>query len=333
MKIKNYINRIAFILDESSSMNHLRDTVIQVVDAQVKHLAETSKQMDQETRVSVYSFSDDIRNLIWDKDCLRLPSLKGIYKPNGCTNLIEATLKVIEDFKKSVPLYGEASNVIFCLSDGQCNRNTHLANNLREEITNLPEEWTIVFLAPDAVSIAEAKRYGFPANNIQRWETTKKGLEEVGEKLKTATQNFMVARSQGIRSTKSLFTLDASNLTKSQVINNLIELSPREYDVIPVRKDAPIKEYVENYTKTPYTIGSGFYFLNKKEAIQPNKAICIRNKMNGKVYSGNNARKLIGLPDYEVKVEPANHGDYEIFVKSSSVNRKLIKGTDLIIIK
>src|SRR5688572_10516672 len=102
--IKNYINHIVFVLDESSSMGHLTQKVIEVFDGQIKHLATRSQEMDQETRVSVYNFNDNTRNIVYDKDVLRLPSLKGHYSPSGCTALLGATLKALEDLKETPEL-------------------------------------------------------------------------------------------------------------------------------------------------------------------------------------------------------------------------------------
>lgn len=331
--IVNYVNRIAFILDESSSMSHLKNDIIRVFDSQINHLAEMSKRLNQETRVSLYTFSDNVRNLIWEKDVLRLPSIKDHYNPSGCTALIDATLKVILDYEKTPQIYGDYAQVLFCLSDGECNRNEHLADDLKRKINSLPENWTVVFLAPNASGIVEAKRYGFPAQNIQVWSTNQKGLNEIGENIRKVTENFMVARSQGVRGTKSLFKLDASNLTTTAVKSKLQELSPKDYEVLPVRQEGPIREYVEKFTGKPFTIGSGYYQLTKKETIQASKNVCIRNKKNGKVFSGPNARQLLGLPNAEIKVAPEFSADFDIYVQSSSVNRKLIKGTDLIILK
>ena len=39
------------------------------------------------------------------------------------------------------------------------------------------------------------------------------------------------------------------------------------------------------------------------------------------------------LPDYEIKVSPESHGNFKIFTQSSSVNRKLLKGTQLLVLK
>jgi len=41
---------------------------------------------------------------------------------------------------------------------------------------------------------------------------------------------------------------------------------------------------------------------------------------------------LLGLPDYEVKVNPAATPDFTIFIQSTSVNRKLLADTNLLIL-
>jgi hypothetical protein len=52
------------------------------------------------------------------------------------------------------------------------------------------------------------------------------------------------------------------------------------------------------------------------------------------IYGGNAARSLIGLPyGAEAKVEPGNHANYDIFVQSTSTNRKLVRGTKLLVLR
>jgi hypothetical protein len=332
--INNYINHIVFVLDESSSMSHLQNKVIDVTDKQIAHLAARSKELDQETRVSVYNFAETTRNVVYDKDVLRLPSLRNHYSPNGCTALIAATRTAISDLQQTAQLYGDHAFLIYVLTDGENNRGNNLANTLKKEIEALPDNWTLAVLVPDQNGVFSAKSFGFPAQNISVWDATSaKGVEDVGSVVRKATDTFMTNRSLGIRGSKSLFTVDAKTLTKSAVSKNLDELKASEFELIPVRKDSPIREYVEKFLGS-YTVGSGYYQLTKKETVQTNKNVCIRDKKNGKVYAGDNARKLLGLPDFEVKVAPETHGAaYDIYIQSNSVNRKLVKGTDLIILK
>jgi hypothetical protein len=143
----------------------------------------------------------------------------------------------------------------------------------------------------------------------------------------------MKARATGVRGTKNLFDLDITKLTKSAVMNSLNELNPTDYHLLPVQTDSVIKPFVESWTKVSYVNGSAYYQLTKPEKVQSYKQIAIQDKVNGKIYSGVNARTMLNLPAQEVKVNPASHGTYDIFVQSTSFNRKLIKGTKLLVIK
>jgi uncharacterized protein YegL len=331
--MKNYVNHVVFVIDRSGSMSGLKNDTIKVFDDQIQQLAISSKQFDQETRVSVYVFDDRVECLVYDMDCLRLPSLAKLYTIGGNTALIDATLKSIDDLEKTATLYGDHAFLVYVLTDGEENASSKSGTTLIRKLESLPENWTVAVLVPSALGLNSAKRFGFPAQNIQIWSTTSEGIREVGAVLSKSTSNFMRARSTGVRGTKSLFTVDASTIKASAVQSKLDELNAAEYGLFPVRRDAVIKDFVESWTSKPYVVGSAYYMLHKPEAIQANKQICIQNKNNGRVYAGANARKLLALPDYEVKVNPITYGDFNIFVQSTSVNRKLPSGTMVIVRK
>jgi hypothetical protein len=65
--------------------------------------------------------------------------------------------------------------------------------------------------------------------------------------------------------------------------------------------------------------------------VEAQKEIVVRNVSSGKLYGGRNARHLLSLPDYTVKVAPDKYSNYEIFVQSTSVNRKLVPGTTVLV--
>jgi hypothetical protein len=50
------------------------------------------------------------------------------------------------------------------------------------------------------------------------------------------------------------------------------------------------------------------------------------------VYMGEDARRMLGLPTSGVaKVRPGNHSSFDVFVQSTSLNRKLVRGTKLLV--
>jgi hypothetical protein len=59
--------------------------------------------------------------------------------------------------------------------------------------------------------------------------------------------------------------------------------------------------------------------------------IAIRARNTGKIFAGADARKMIGLPtDQNARLHPGDHGEYDIFIQSESVNRKLVAGTGVL---
>ncbi len=333
--IQSFINHVVFVLDQSTSMRNHAAEVIRVFDAQIAHLARRSKELDQETRVSVYTFADTVNCLIYDKDVLRLPSLSSHYQPHGNTALIDGTLKAIEDLEKTATLYGDHAFLCYTLTDGEENKSRTPAAQLMSKIRALPENWTLAVFVPNASGVHEAKKLGFSAGNVSVWNAdSKEGVSESGAVMQRSTDTFMRARSTGVRGTKNLFDLDVSKVSTAAVRNNLTELSPRDYSVFPVSRKVAIKDFVESWIKPePYRIGSAYYPLTKPESVQYHKQICIQSKQTGKVYGGSAARQMLGLPDHEVKVTPASHPDWNVFVQSTSLNRNLVPGTNLLVMK
>jgi hypothetical protein len=337
--INNKITHVALIIDESMSMSHHRDELIKVVDGQVQYLARRSQELDQETRVSIYTFSNQVRCLVYEKDVLRLPSIANLYRPDGMTALIDATLQALDDLSKTPELYGEHAFLAFALTDGQENKSRSQPHQLAEALRRLPDHWTVGVLVPDMMGKHDAQQYGFPAANIAIWDAdTAAGVQEAGQVIQQATENFMTGRSRGVRGTKELFSIGTEKINRKTVASNLTPLTEWQYDLVPVFKDAPIREYIES-RGMPYNIGKCFYQLMKTETIQSGKQIAIREKKDpnrrglDKVYVGDQARQILGLPDVDVRVKPDTNPDYDVFVQSTSVNRKLIRDTDVLVLR
>lgn len=330
--MSNVINHVLFCLDASYSMKGLRDTTVKVFDNQVKHLAELSRNLNQEIRITVYSFDDDVKNLIFDMDVFRVPSIDSLYHIGGNTVLLDATIKGVTDLKQTLTLYGEHTFLGFVLTDGEENRSKNKPADLQKLFNTLPDNWTLAILVPNQTGKFTAEKYGFPKDNIQIWDTTTDGLEKASDIVRAATTEYIKSTSTGVRSSKNMFSVDTSNLKADVIKKKLKELKSSEYSIFPVTAKVAVKPFVEGWTKD-YVIGSAYYQLSKTEKIQPNKQIVVQHKMNGKVYGGSEGRNLLGLPNYEVKVNPVDHKDYIIYVQSASVNRWLVPGTNLLVMK
>ena len=327
------INHISFILDKSGSMSGLTQDTIRVFDAQIKHLAKRSQELDQETRVSVYVFNNNVECIIFDKDVMRLPSIASEYVPTGGTALIDATQKAIDDLKKTAQLYGDHAFLAYVLTDGEENQSRTTSSVLASTIKSLADNWTVAVLVPNALGVSEAKKHGFSADNIMVWDTTAKGIEEVNKTITAVTEQYMQNRSKGIRGSTSLFKLDTSKISSRKISDTLTGLDPSKYLLIDVNQYVAIKPYVEAVTKKPYVKGAAYYQLTKKEEVQAYKQVCVQNKLSKRVYSGDEARNILGLPNNTVNVKPEDAGKFNIFIQSTSINRKLITNTQVLILK
>lgn len=332
----NYINHIALVLDASGSMGRFERDVVAVADNQIKHLAQRSKELDQETRVTVYTFdyADNIRCVFYDKDVLRMPSLAGHYSANGSTALIDATVKALDDLSKTPELYGDHAFLAYVLTDGAENSSRAFSHyDLERRLQKLPENWTVAAFVPNQTGKFEAKKFGFPSDNIAIWDTSAKGIAEVGETIRRATENFMTSRAVGVRGSRNLFNMDSAvaNVSRSDV-QALDKLHFGQYRFLDVKREGQIADFVEREMKRAYRLGEAFYQLSKPEKVQPGKTIALMDKKSKSVFTGVNARSVLGLPNHEVKVAPASHPDYDIFIQSTSTNRKLVPGTKLLLI-
>jgi hypothetical protein len=263
-------------------------------------------------------------------DVMRFKSLEGYYQIGGNTALIDAVIKSAEDNKKLPELYGDHAFLQYVITDGQENRSKNTAERLRNLLQGLPDNWTTACLVPDRSGATYAERFGFNGGSISVWDVNaSNAFDKVGAQFSKTLDNYMQMRSTGVRGTKGLFTLNTDGLTKT----NLNEIPGRYYDIYPVRKDSPIKEYVEAFSGEKYRLGSTYYQPVKPVKIQDYKGILVQDIKNGRVYEGNNIRQLLGIPNETVEVNPGQHKDWRIFVQSTSTNRKLFADTFILVMR
>lgn len=328
---QGYINHIVIVIDSSGSMAPLQSQVIKVIDGQISHLAQRSKELDQETRATVYLFNTGSKCVYYDKDVLRVPSIQQHYRPAGGTALIDAAMKAILDLEQTPELYGDHAFLVYVITDGQENSSKIFRSaTLEQKLKSLKDNWTVAVMVPDQFGVHEAKKFGFPSGNIQVWNSAG-GMAEVERVVRQSTDSFMAARATGVRGTKALFQVDTTNLDKKTVNTTLRRLSA--YDLLDVDRAESIAEFVEYKTGIAYRRGSAFYQLTKPEEVQHHKDVCVVDRNSGAVYGGSEARSLLGLPPYDIKIGPSFNNNYDIFIQSTSVNRKLVPGTRLLVVR
>lgn len=332
-------NHVALVVDDSGSMKS--QPVVSVFDAQLNRLKQKSIDLGQETRISIYLFGSTVRCLAFDMDVMRFKSLKGFWAPDGMTALRDGVGLAIQDHKTLPQQYGNHHFLLYVITDGGENHSyNYTATSLKNTINGLAENWSVACMVPDSSCKSQAEACGIAANDIAIWNTSDAdAMLKVGDTFTSVIDNFMTMRSTGqkiVRGSGSLFKLDPSKLSKTAVRRQLDEVNPNEFDILHVRtrdpKGVPIKEFVESWQKS-YRPGSAYYQPTKKVKIQGYKGIMIQDAKNGRVYEGEQIRGMLGLPDFTVDVDPADHRDWRIFVQSTSVNRKLFNDTMLLVRK
>ncbi len=361
------ITHITLLLDASTSMSGLRRYVVQVVDKLVAKWARQSLEMDDMTRLTVYQFSSErylpngegIECIWYDTDITRIKTIEGRYTPRGNTALIDATMQAKQELELTPTLYGNHAFLFFIVTDGEENMSRkYSAGDLKAALGKgkLPDNWTMAALVPHIQGRIDAERYGIPRDNIMIWDATSEaGVEEAGEKIAAATTSYLKSRTAtGMRSTTSLFVgaqvdaqaIRAANLvplaTKDRQIRRVTKTEDSFEKVVkPVTKSrlkpemggfVEIEKFVRRVNKGEYPVGDAFYELTKPETVQADKEIAVVENNTNKVYVGDGARQLLGLPDQRCRIKPDMNSEYTIFVQSTSLNRHLPHGCQIMLL-
>jgi|SRR6185436_12230467 len=331
-------NKIAIIVDSSSSMNPFRYQVPKVINEQIAEIKKNAAKLGQQTSISIYSFDDSVRREVMLDDVFNYKS-EFIYYPHGNTALFDAVGMAIQDFNDTKDL--NTSFLIITITDGEENRSKRFDKNSLTALMRQVEKtdrWTFVFSVPFG-GRRTLSSFGIPDGNIQEWEQTIQGLETMNTNTVGGIGSYYVMRSAGMTRSSNFFQPDMTAVSKTAV-RNLDDLS-RDFHVWNVDRNAAIKDFVEDkLAQQPsmrrlmgrdYQIGRGYYQLTKSEEVQASKDMVILDKATNALYGGNQARELIGCPtNIAFKIKPGNHANYEIFIKSTSVNRKLVQGTKML---
>lgn len=101
---------------------------------------------------------------------------------------------------------------------------------------------------------------------------------------------------------------------------------PSRFQILHVDDDCGIRDFV-TATGAPFQKGKGFYAFTKPEMVQERKEVVLVDRKTGDMWSGSEARELIGLPfGMRARIRPTEVG-YDVFIQSTSWNRKLKAGT------
>lgn len=336
--MKNYIG---ISRDHSGSMRSIAHVASKDYNSKIDSIRDATLANNQDTIVSVvkcgHGSSATVHREIVNSNVTALKPLTSYQADAPGTPLLDSVGDLIEQFEavsdKDDP---NVSFLVMAITDGQenCSRKYN-PRTLAAKIAQLTatDRWTFVFRVP-----RNHTRYltslGIPAGNILEWDQTERGVGVAAQRDAEAFTEYFKGRSSGLKSTNKFYS-DLSNVTSSDVAVALKDISA-EVVILPVGvndNQSLIRPFIEARTGQPMKRGAGFYQLTRTEPIvQDYKKILIRDKTTQSVYEGAAARQMLGLPTYgNIRLVPGNHGNFDIFIQSTSVNRKLASGTNLIV--
>jgi len=334
MKIKTHVG---FCIDESGSVKQIIKPLVNAYNQTVSDIRDSVLDEGQEASMTALSFGDRVlrhRVLYVGQQVQTVIPLD--YKdlnPTGTTPLFDSVYRAIKKLEELDDGKETTSFIITTVTDGFENASfepgVEAALALVDEKT-ATDRWTFTFMVPRGNSQEFSSKFGIPLGNIQDWDTkTAKGTEEGFAISSTAYHGFFKERSRGIKATKSFYS-SMEGVNVRDVRSSLSEIT-KQVKVLTAKKEWQIKPFIES-KKLPYISGAAFYQLVKTEKkVQPYKLVVVRVITSGKMYSGREARAMIGIdvPD-TVRLVPKDHGKFDIFIQSTSVNRKIPKGTDVL---
>lgn len=328
MQMKQYIG---IVRDHSGSMYSLKTAAMKDYNDTIAAIKTAAAGNDIPTNISVAEIGGfGVRSVI-DQN---LDAVKPLtyYQTDGGTPLFDGVASLVEFFS-GVRDRDESTFLIMAITDGEENQSkSDWARNIEANIKKhqSTDRWTFVFRVPKGYA-QHLVRLGIPAGNIQEWETTERGLRESTAVVAQSMGNYYSGVSRGITSSQKFF-VNMDKIKTNQVAAAMKNISD-EVAIYPVAKKTDISSFVTLKTKQQYTKGTGFYQLSKPEKIvQDYKIIVVRNQKTGAVYAGGDARSLLGLPETgNINLRPGTHGEWDVFIQSTSSNRILFPGTSALI--
>lgn len=326
---KTKVTRVAFVLDRSGSMGHVMNKALDALDDSIDTIRKSTEEEGQSATVTVVVFDDQIDTLVVNRPVRDMGPVQRIRARNS-TALRDA-VKVAVDALTAAPA-GQDEDVAYLvnvITDGMDNRSRMSERSFADMLQKhqATDRWTFAFLVPPGYT-SYAVDAGVPRGNVQEWETSAQGVDQYRKATTLSLGTYFGDRSKGATRSTSFYTTNMTNVAVADV-RALDDVTSKGAVLEVGNRDASSRDFVEEKGLRFHT-GCIFYPLTKSEKIQGYKKIIVTEKGKTELYGGKQARALLGLPDHELRVRPGDHANFDIYVQSTSTNRKLLAGTKVV---
>lgn len=322
---------VLLFIDETGSMGPWRK---QAKEAFERKLEEYQAQSyDQDISVSIIP----IRERYTKYHLYRTPANKigrlPSYVPNAPrTAIIDCVGSVLDEFEY-IDDDPNIAYLVCVITDGGENV-SHYYDRIKNQVKRLiaTDRWTFAFAVPENYKAKIIRDFGVPEGCVMSWDTSSdEGYREMGTMNVNSTQSYFRDRARGLRYTKSFYEVNVDREVEADLNQLPVFRGFQEYMIPHAR--LPIKELFQELG-IAFKQGRLFYELSKPEEVQPSKNMIVMHRFDRtRVHHGQAARQALKLPlQRHIKVSPGVYGEWRIFVQSTSNNRKLEKGTSVLIV-
>lgn len=222
---KNLKTYVALIIDESGSMNSIRQQAINNFNEQLQVLKEESNSPNAvakkllvngeeyegiETYVSVVKFNYHV-NVI--DELAEVNTITEVtddeYQPNGTTALYDAIGMTIDRFQKIEDLNDPGASVLFIIiTDGQENASSNYTYEKVKSLVNdlnATNKWTFTFMGTKD-ALEQAYNIGFAKGNVTAFAATADGMNLASDVMASSLRSYYDARTtKGVTSLASFY--------------------------------------------------------------------------------------------------------------------------------
>ncbi|HUU88895.1 MAG TPA: hypothetical protein VMX17_14250 [Candidatus Glassbacteria bacterium] len=332
---------VAFCIDESGSVSRIIKPLVEAYNQTVTDIRSSVLDEGQEASMTAMAFGDRVlkhRILYVGQQVQTVKPLShNDFNPSGLTPLFDSVYRAIKKLEELDDGKPGTSFVVSTVTDGEENQSIDpgIPTTVREiEKKTATDRWTFTFLVPNGREDIFSSRFNIPRGNVQGWDTkTARGTKEAFVVSSAAYGQFFKQKSAagvGKKMSSRSFYSNTSDLTVrtarsalSEITNQVMFLTaPKEYQIRNLIIDSG----------QPWIKGAAFYQLVKTEKkVQDYKMVALRVKTSGKVYCGQEARDMLGIGQAvgTVRLVPGDHGKFDVFIQSTSVNRKIPAGSEV----
>lgn len=214
---KKLTTYVAFIVDESGSMDMIRQETVNNFNEQLQVLKEESNSPEAiakklllggeeyegvETFVSYVKFNQEVNTIIELDNVNSVEELTlEDFAPSGTTALYDAIGSTIERFQEIDDLDDPGTSVLFVIiTDGQENSSRKFG---RQQVKSLVDElnagdkWTFTFMGTQD-ALEQAYDIGFDKGNVAEFAASSVGMSDATFVMSTSTRGYYDARLKGM---------------------------------------------------------------------------------------------------------------------------------------